>query len=204
MKKLAAPPIEVVNKNAKAAPIFGVDWQNVSLPIETLEPFERNPRHLTKKGRQQLINSFNTLGMAACILVDPQGLVIDGHARLTVLREDFKYSGNIEVRQAQRKLTFQEYRHALIYMNGEYQKWDMDTLANDYDLAELRELPFPESLLPPPIETPVDLPPEVESTATDDENASWQVVIECRSAQEQTALMTKLVGYGLRPKAVKV
>lgn len=183
---------------------FGIEWQNVQRDIATLEPYELNPRNLTKRGMKALRQSFETLGMAQLILCNPDGLVIDGHARLKVLQQ-MGVKGQIEVRQATRPLTLQEYRAALIYLNAEFQEWDLDKISNEYEVEELRDMAFPERLLPSPPEigSGEDLPTESETTAAEDAPA-YQVVLTCRTAKEQAALMTKLAGMGLKPQAVKV
>ena len=61
--------------------------QVVYWPIEKLIPFARNPRTHSEEQINQIAASIQTFGWTNPILVDPEGVIIAGHARTLAARK---------------------------------------------------------------------------------------------------------------------
>ena len=65
----------------------GTKLQVVYWPIEKLIPFARNPRTHTEEQIAQIAASIQTFGWTNPILIDPDGIIGAGHARVLAARK---------------------------------------------------------------------------------------------------------------------
>lgn len=113
-----------------------------SRPISELKPAEYNPRQLTEKQFKDLQNSFKNLGTLepAVININPDRLnvIISGHQRLKVAES----LGMTEYPCFEVDFSEAKEREANIRMNRNTGDWDMDLLANNFEVEDLKEWGF--------------------------------------------------------------
>ena len=60
-------------------------WKLERRKLSDLKPFEQNPRRIMEKGLADLTKSIAKFGLAEPLIIQPDGLIIGGHARYQVL-----------------------------------------------------------------------------------------------------------------------
>lgn len=121
-----------------------LEWVELKVHLSQLRPFERNPRAITEDQYGKLKQSIQTTGYRTRIEATQDFRVIGGHQRLRALRElGYDY---VPVLVPTRPLTDTEFVHAMISGNHSNGLWDMDMLANEYDLAVLHDIGLHELL----------------------------------------------------------
>ncbi len=126
-----------------------ITWRNDTRRIGDLVRWENNPKRMTKKQADGLRVSLETFGYAVPFLVSPDGDILDGHQRDTLMRAMKEYGPNavIDVRVSSRPLTDDERRELVVRLKQNQAGWDFDMLPNLYDKEELLEWGFePEEL----------------------------------------------------------
>lgn len=142
----------------------------VTLPIDDIRPYWRNPRKISDAAVDAVADSITRYGYQSPIIVDPQHVVIVGHTRLRALRK----LGWTQVPVLVADLPPAKVREYRVMDNrtSEFTRWDDDAL-----LLELRE--FSEDVLASYFPT-VDLATEFAAgfdpvTAADVEQATARV-----------------------------
>lgn len=115
-----------------------MDWKNVKVKLMDLQPWEHNPRSMTKRKAQQLLKSWRELGQFQTVAIGPQGQVYDGHQRLNALLSAYGADYTIEARQSERELSDDERAALTLAANLPAGAWDWDKLAQ-WDAAALSE-----------------------------------------------------------------
>ena len=110
--------------------------------INTLIFAEYNPRQLTKDQYQNLKDSISRFGLVDPIIVnsnkDRKNIIVGGHQRVKVAKDmDIEYVPVLEV-----DLTYEKERDLNIRLNKNTGEWDMDILANNFDMEELIDFGF--------------------------------------------------------------
>ena len=105
--------------------------------LSELRPFEKNPRTITESEYAKLKRSIAEDGYHSRIKVTADLRVVGGHQRLRAFRE--LGITDIPVLVSSRPLTDDEFKRILIRDNHNNGLWDMDELANMFDLEELRD-----------------------------------------------------------------
>lgn len=128
--------------------------------ISDLHPNPNNPRVITKETLKGLKKSMQENGYTHRIIVDKDNMILSGHARWLVFKEKDP-TAEIEVLAAQRELTEQEIKHAIIGHNVDGGEWNIEELqmnfadiaseydiipdkSDDYDTKEVEEVDVPE------------------------------------------------------------
>jgi DNA modification methylase len=138
--------------------------------IDSLIFAEYNPRQLTKDQHQHLKDSIQRFGLVDPILVnkhkDRKDIIIGGHQRVRVAKDlDIDKVPCIEL-----SLPYEKERELNVRLNKNTGEWDMDNLANFFDMEELIDWGFDEDELILPEEEPIagltddDDVPEVEES----------------------------------------
>ena len=138
--------------------------------INSLIFAEYNPRQLTKDQHQHLKDSIQRFGLVDPILVnkhkDRKDIIIGGHQRVRVAKDlDIDKVPCIEL-----SLPYEKERELNVRLNKNTGEWDMDNLANFFDMEELIDWGFDEDELILPEEEPIagltddDDVPEVEES----------------------------------------
>lgn len=124
---------------------------------------------------------------------DGKLIVICGNMRLRACRE--LKMNSIPTKVLSEDTSIDKLKAYTIKDNLPYGQWDMDLLANDWDMPELEELGFNLE------ELGLDEPsPELNNDPIIGEQ--FMVVIECDDENQQIKLLTKFQGEGLKCKAL--
>lgn len=125
-----------------------LEWIETEIAIRDLKEIRNNPRIMTENQFDALVQSLRQDGYHQRILIDQNNRIVGGHARKRALREaGYSLKQTIKVLKASRKLTKEEFRRIAIRDNLQYGDWDVDLLANEFELDELMEWGMPEDLL---------------------------------------------------------
>ena len=118
-----------------------MNWKFETRKINQIKPWSKNPRRITKQGMEQLDRSISKFGLPEPIVLNTDGTIIGGHARMKVLQK--QGVGEIFCAIPERKLTGKELEELNIRLNkniaGEF---DFDILANEFDGENLIDLGF--------------------------------------------------------------
>lgn len=137
-------------------------WKHEIRKISDLHPNPDNPRIITKETLKGLKKSMEKNGYTHRIIVDAHNMILSGHARWLVFKEKDP-NAQIEVLAAQRELTEDEIKNAVIGHNVDGGEWNIEELqmkfdpimleeygldvdkAEDYDTKEVEEVETPET-----------------------------------------------------------
>ena len=112
------------------------------IEINNLNPAEYNPRQINNKQYEDLKASMEKFGCVDPIIINinPERLnvVVGGHQRLRILRE----LGAEKVPTVSVNLSEEDERELNIRLNKSGGDFDMDILANEFDIVDLKEWGF--------------------------------------------------------------
>lgn len=112
------------------------------IKINSLNPAEYNPRQINNKQYEDLKASMEKFGCVDPIIINinPERLnvVVGGHQRLRILRE----LGAEKVPTVSVNLNEEDERELNVRLNKSGGEWDMDILANEFDIVDLKEWGF--------------------------------------------------------------
>jgi len=109
---------------------MSLTWTNERVKLRDLKPWERNPRQISKRAAQRLLDSWRDYGQVQMIVVGPNNEVYDGHQRLSALKVVYGDDYEVEVRRATRALTDEERQRLTILLHaGATGSWNWDVLA---------------------------------------------------------------------------
>ena len=115
-------------------------WTEKEIELGALRAFDKNPRQINKEQFARLIKSLKENGYNSRMLVDADNVVIGGHMRLNALKElGFKEDDTIKVLVPSRKLTAKEFERINIQDNVGFGEWDVEALANSFEMSDLIE-----------------------------------------------------------------
>jgi len=118
-----------------------ITWNNVTVKLDALKPWEHNPRSMSKAQAKRLIKSWDTLGQFQTIAIGPDGEVYDGHQRLNALLAAHGAGYTIEARKSDRALNDDERAALTLAANLPAGAWDWDKLAQ-WDAAAMQDWGF--------------------------------------------------------------
>jgi ParB-like chromosome segregation protein Spo0J len=108
------------------------------IKINKLKPAKYNPRQISKKQYEDLKESIRQFDLVDPIIVNKDMTVIGGHQRLKVCRElNFK-----DVDCVILDLSKEDERELNIRLNKNTGEFDLDVLANNFDMEELKDWGF--------------------------------------------------------------
>ena len=121
-----------------------INWTLHSFQLDELTDYYKNPRSLSEKEFKQLKTSLDKFGMIDKPIVnaDSAHTIIGGHQRLRVLRSENQKS--VECWYPSRELDEKEVEELNIRLNKNTGSWDLDVLANEFELPDLVEWGFTE------------------------------------------------------------
>ena len=121
-----------------------ITWTNERRKLSQLIPWPRNPRQIKDKQVKRLQDSFEEFGQPEVIAIGPGNEVYNGHQRLKSWAAKFG-DIDVDVRVASRALSEKEREKLTVFLHrGATGEWDFDTLANEFEFAELVEWGFEE------------------------------------------------------------
>ena len=106
--------------------------------IKDLKPATYNPRQISTKQYKDLKESIKKIGLVDPIIVNKDMTVIGGHQRLKICKE----LKHIEIDCVVLDLSKEEERELNIRLNKNSGEFDMDILANEFDIDELVDWGF--------------------------------------------------------------
>jgi hypothetical protein len=122
-----------------------LNWQEQTVPLEALKPFERNPRRISKEAFAKLKSSLEKLGQFAPIPVTRDMRLIGGHQRLQAFQElGWK---EIRVSVPDCELSDVQFKEIMIRSNTNSGTFDMDILSSDFDMDELISWDVPQGFM---------------------------------------------------------
>ena len=130
-------------------------WSNEDRPISEIREWSKNPRIIGGKKFEDLITSMDRFGYVDQIVINTDGELIGGHARLQKLKQDGETS--VSVRFPDRKLNEAEFSELAIRLNKNIAgEWDFDALLKDFDSGDLTEWGFEKFDFPVASDDPED------------------------------------------------
>jgi hypothetical protein len=182
-----------------------MNWINVTVKLSDLQPWEHNPRTMTKRQAQRLLKSWQDLGQFQTIAIGPAGQVYDGHQRLSALLAAHGAQYAIDARQCERELNEDERRYLITQANLPVGAWNFEVIAG---WPEAQEWGFDDEMLRTwnadgaALATMLQVDNGQQEAGEDVIDAQWAVLIDCIDEQEQTALLNRFIGEGLKCKAL--
>ena len=154
--------------------------------VKDLNPASYNPRQISSKQYKDLKESIKKFGLVDPIIVNKDNTVIGGHQRLKVCKE-LKY---VEVECVMLDLSKEEERELNIRLNKNTGDFDMDILANEFDIEELTDWGFKH----------IDLDVNIDKIE-EDKDDNYVITITEEDIVTAKALYKELEGRGLKVKA---
>ena len=106
--------------------------------IAELNPAEYNPRRMTNKQYEDLKNSLEKFGLVDPIIINSDNTVVGGHQRLRIMRE----LGAELVPVVRVNLSKEDEKELNIRLNKNSGEFDLDILANNFEIDELKDWGF--------------------------------------------------------------
>ena len=117
-------------------------WHTEQRKISDLIPTEHNPRQLTEKQFKDLKKSVEKFDLAEIPAINTDNQILAGHQRLKIMAALGRGAEVIDVRVPDRKLTKKECDEYLVRSNKNSGEWNMDALANCFEVEDLRDWGF--------------------------------------------------------------
>ena len=154
--------------------------------VNDLNPASYNPRQISSKQYKDLKESIKKFGLVDPIIVNKDNTVIGGHQRLKICK-DLKY---VDVDCVMLDLSKEEERELNIRLNKNTGDFDMDILANEFDIEELTDWGFKH----------IDLDVNIDKIE-EDKDDNYVITITEEDIVTAKALYKELEGRGLKVKA---
>lgn len=131
-----------LNPSAAGMPtteVEAIEFHNERRALKDLVPFAKNPRFLKKEGYEALKKSLEKFSLAEIPVINTDNTIVAGHQRIRILKilnaknPDFE----IDVRVPNRTLTQKEFEEYNIRSNKNVGEFDIDILANEFDINDL-------------------------------------------------------------------
>lgn len=117
-----------------------LNWVTSTVTIDELKEYKNNPRTISKADFDRLVRDIKLDGYHRRILVDYDNAIVGGHSRKkALLAAGLKKTDQIEVLKASRPLTATEFKRLNIKDNLSFGDFDVDILANNFELSDLAE-----------------------------------------------------------------
>ena len=157
--------------------------------INSLNPAEYNPRQISNKQYEDLKASMEKFGCVDPIIINinPERLnvVVGGHQRLRILRE----LGAEKVPTVSVNLSEEDERELNVRLNKSGGEWDMDILANEFDIVDLKEWGFKD------IELGFNID-KIQDDLSDKIELQYKIEVDVTSEKEQEQLYNDLTNKG--------
>ena len=108
------------------------------IEINNLNPAKYNPRQITKKQFEDLKASIDKFGLVDPIIINSDNTVVGGHQRLRIMRE----MGAELVPAVRVNLSKEDEKELNIRLNKNSGEFDLDILANNFEIDELKDWGF--------------------------------------------------------------
>jgi ParB-like chromosome segregation protein Spo0J len=153
--------------------------------INSLNPAKYNPRQISNKQYEDLKASIDKFGLVDPIIINSDNTVIGGHQRLKVLRE----LGSEKIPTVRVNLSKEDERELNIRLNKSGGDFDMDILANEFDVVDLKEWGFKD------IELGFNID-KIQEDLSDKIELQYKIEVDVTSEKEQEQLYNDLTNKG--------
>ena len=153
--------------------------------INSLNPAKYNPRQISNKQYEDLKASIDKFGLVDPIIANHDLTVIGGHQRLKVLRE----LGAEKIPTVRVHLTKEDERELNIRLNKSGGTFDMDILANEFDVVDLKNWGFKD------IELGFNVD-KLQDDLSDKIELQYKIEVDVTSEKEQEQLYNDLTNKG--------
>lgn len=110
-------------------------WNNEKRKLGDLIGYEKNPRKLSEKQKEDLKKSIDKFDLVEVPAINTDNKIIAGHQRIKVLIDKYGLDYEIDVRVPEKKLSAAEYKEYLYRSNKNTGDWD-------WDIVHLEETDF--------------------------------------------------------------
>ena len=155
------------------------------IKIDKLKPARYNPRQISTKQYKDLKESIVSFGLVDPIIVNKDMTVIGGHQRLKICKE----LKHIEIDCVVLDISKEEERELNIRLNKNTGEFDMDILANEFDIDELVDCGFKH------IDLGINVD-KIQEDLSDKIDLQYKIEVEVMSEKEQEKLYNKLTKDG--------
>lgn len=115
-------------------------WHTKKVRICDLKDYEHNPRRISKKDFERLVNDIKQDGYHNRIIVSHDNTILGGHSRKkALLSAGYRDTDMVEVLYPSRDMSEVDIRRLNIRDNLPFGEFDYDILANHFDPVELIE-----------------------------------------------------------------
>lgn len=118
-----------------------LSWHNEKRKVNDLIPFDRNPRTLSPRQTEALMQSLKKFNLAEIPAITPSGRIAAGHQRVKILQLLGRGEEEIDVRVSNRELTEEEYQEYLLRSNADHGSWNY-ALLREFDTGLLLNIGF--------------------------------------------------------------
>ena len=157
--------------------------------IAELNPAEYNPRRMTNKQYEDLRNSLEKFGLVDPIIINSDNTVIGGHQRLRIMRE----MGAELVPVVRVNLSKEDEKELNIRLNKNSGEFDLDILANNFEVDELKDWGFKD------IELGFNTD-KIQTDLSDSIELQYKIEVDVTSEKEQEQLYNDLTKKGYKCK----
>jgi site-specific DNA-methyltransferase (adenine-specific) len=125
-------------------------WIETTVKLKELKDYDINPRRINTADFKRLVNDIKQDGYHRRILVSYDNVIIGGHSRKkALLAAGFREHDDIHILKPNRLLSEEELKRLNIRDNLGFGDWDMDMLANNFDMDDLKEWGMPDTMFDP-------------------------------------------------------
>tara|TARA_R100000700_G_scaffold28688_1_gene35538 strand:+ start:220 stop:726 length:507 start_codon:yes stop_codon:yes gene_type:complete len=153
--------------------------------IAELNPAEYNPRRMTNKQYEDLRNSLEKFGLVDPIIINSDNTVVGGHQRLRIMRE----MGAELVPVVRVNLSKEDEKELNIRLNKNSGEFDLDILANNFEVDELKDWGFKD------IELGFNTD-KIQTDLSDSIELQYKIEVDVTSEKEQEQLYNDLTNKG--------
>ncbi len=114
-----------------------LQWHTEQRRVKDLLPFKQNPRTLSEKQRNDLLQSLKRYGLVEIPAVTQDGKILAGHQRVAALQLLGNGNDLIDCRVPNRPLTEEEYKSYLLASNRIHADWNYDMLSEYFDIETM-------------------------------------------------------------------
>lgn len=110
-----------------------MNWKTEKRKLKDLIEYDKNPRILTDKQKQEIKKSLNKFDLVELPAINTDNTIIAGHQRIKLLRELKGEDFEIEVRVPDKPLNEKDFKEYLLRSNRNKAEWDWNMLESDFD-----------------------------------------------------------------------
>ncbi len=174
------------------------------LPIDTIKPYENNPRKITNSAIKKVAESIKEYGFKQPIIVDKDNIIIVGHTRFLAAKKLKIKEVPVVVADDINEVQIKAYRIADNRTNQE-SAWDDDLLKGE--IYDLNQAAFDLTLTgfdDIEIQKMLDISPLLSEDNGKSLESKYEVVAECEDENDQEAVYKILTSKGYKCRVLSI